>query len=94
MDRYSVLILTNSQMFGLMLEVGASRPSSNDSSGSCSQSFLDSPVDNQLTYTVMGRQSGDPSGVQAYINRVHKHRQRCLFQVQSASTITVMEIAQ
>ena len=72
---------------------GASSSSSN-APLACSQSFLDSPATtSQLTYTVMGRQSGDPSGVPAYINRVHSTVNDA-FSSPGASTITVMEIAQ
>ena len=60
----------------------------------CSQSFLDSPATtSQLTYTVMGRQSGDPGGIAAYVNRPVSMN-NAAYASSSASTITVMEIAQ
>ncbi len=60
----------------------------------CSQSFLDSPATtSQLTYTVMGRQSGDPSGVSATINSPVSQSNNA-YASPAASTITVMEIAQ
>ncbi len=64
----------------------------------CSQSFLDSPATtSQLTYTVMGRQSGDPtgasSGIGATINSPVSQANNA-YASSASSAITVMEIAQ